>query len=245
MGENEVVIILPLFNEESRFQIEVFYSFFHKTQFSFCFVNDGSTDGTSDILHSILKNNENRIHLIDRKENKGKAESVREGCLLMSKTGRFKQIAFFDADFATPLSEIYPMLQIMQDKGVDMVIGSRFKRLGADIRRNKKRFLIGRVFATIASVLLGLAVYDTQCGAKVFDQRVVSDLYNEKFESSWLFDIEILFRLIDLRGEKDVKNRIVEYPLNAWREVAGSKLKMSDFLVLPWMLFRLYFIYKR
>jgi len=80
--------------------------------------------------------------------------------------------------------------------------------------------------------LLRLGVYDTQCGAKVF--RASDELRRvlaEPFRTAWLFDVEILARLIagDLRGTDAVARRLYELPLDEWRDVPGSKLTRAAY----------------
>jgi dolichyl-phosphate beta-glucosyltransferase len=82
------------------------------------------------------------------------------------------------------------------------------------------------------SQLLRLGVYDTQCGAKVF--RASNELRRalaEPFRTAWLFDVEILARLIaaDPRGTTAVARRLYELPLDEWRDVPGSKLTRTAY----------------
>ena len=69
--------------------------------------------------------------------------------------------------------------------------------MGTDIRRSAVRHYTGRLFATAGSLVLGVPVYDTQCGAKAF--RVTDALraaLAEPFVSRWAFDVEVLGRLL-------------------------------------------------
>jgi hypothetical protein len=84
------------------------------------------------------------------------------------------------------------------------------------------------VYASSASLALGLGVYDTQCGAKVFrNTAVMQGLFAEPFSANWSFDVELLMRMQALANAGSlpvIERSVVEYPLRVWRDVSGSKL---------------------
>jgi dolichyl-phosphate beta-glucosyltransferase len=130
-----------------------------------------------------------------------------------------------------------------------MVVGARVKLLGREIERRAARHYSGRVFATVASLLLNLPIYDTQCGAKLF--RASSELKGilaESFQSRWIFDVEIIARLIRSRritGGDPVEHSIYEVPLRQWMDVRGSKVRLSDFFTAGWDLLRIHWQHLR
>jgi hypothetical protein len=140
---------------------------------------------------------------------------------------------YWDADLATPLDEIPRFLSVLEDSpGFEVVFGARVQLLGRAIERSSTRHYAGRVFATLASLTLGIPVYDTQCGAKLFrNSSTTRALFAEPFCSNWVFDVEILARMLQgqTRGGPRVSDVIHELPLRSWTDVAGSKVSALDF----------------
>jgi dolichyl-phosphate beta-glucosyltransferase len=113
-------------------------------------------------------------------------------------------------------------------------MGSRVALLGRQIRRRWRRHMLGRAFATAASLVLKLPVYDTQCGAKLFRTTPATvEMFRRPFRTRWVFDVEILARIVksiaaDANSQAD--GAIYEYPLESWHDVQGSRLKSIDFV---------------
>lgn len=240
MIQPEVLVVVPCYNEEHRISLPSFQSFAAANpSFNFLFVDDGSSDQTRILLLDFCAQNPDQFGLLPLDMNGGKAEAVRRGFLK-----GFEQdpvyLAFWDADLATPLETLPHFLEVFNKrKGTDVLLGSRVKLLGRDIRRQAVRHYLGRIFATFASIVLNLGVYDTQCGAKMF--RVTPELkriFEKPFVSRWIFDVEIIKRLLVQQNGKP--NGIYEYPLLVWHDIKGSKLKPFDFLKAFMDLLRIY-----
>ncbi len=222
-------LIIPCYNEEERLDINTFMSYLATTPHILYFVNDGSTDGTLRLLEKLKNRFPDKIDIINLKNNSGKGEAVRQGVLgALPKDCIY--IGYLDADLATPLEEIDYLLTYFQDD-FKIVIGSRVKRLGANIHRNLFRHYLGRVFATFASIYLNIKVYDSQCGAKIFKKDVAEKLFSEPFVTNWLFDLELIFRC--KFENPDFKKEIIEVPLRTWQEKKNSKIKLIDFFTAP------------
>ncbi|MCU1321257.1 MAG: glycosyl transferase [Acidobacteriaceae bacterium] len=235
-------MVVPCYNEAARLRTDHFVEFLKSnSEVRFIFVNDGSSDGTLTILQTLAATDPERIIVLDQQPNAGKAEAVRAG-MLLGATGS-SVVGFWDADLATPLNALPELLhQLQRNPLLEMVFGARVRLLGRRIERRPMRHYLGRVFASVVSVMLQLPIYDTQCGAKLF--RVTPDLLQVldlPFESRWIFDVEIIARFLVLhRSDPDFgKRAIYESPLHQWEDVAGSKVKMSDFVTSFWELIRI------
>jgi hypothetical protein len=175
------------------------------------------------------------MDILDLPRNSGKAEAVRCGLLRALQAPGVLYAGFWDADLATPLNAVDDLLGILADNPhIEMVFGSRVKLLGRNIERRALRHYLGRVFATCASLVLMLPIYDTQCGAKLF--RVNPDLtmvLQEPFCSRWIFDVEIIARFLrlyaDEGAQRNLRDAIYEFPLQCWTDVPGSKVRSKDF----------------
>lgn len=240
----QTTIIIPCYNEADRLVPKLFIDFLKKhPSLMFLFVNDGSSDSTLELLRAMAAECE-RVRYLNLYPNTGKAEAVRLGMLLTIHKLESDYIGFWDADLATPLSEIDRFISIIKKGDCQMVTGLRLLRLGANIRRKPMRHYLGRIFATRASILLNLPVYDTQCGAKLYARSVVPALFKQPFVTKWLFDVELLARYVQYFGRESALANIHELPLLEWVDVGGSRLKMSDFIKAPLELWRIKRAYK-
>jgi dolichyl-phosphate beta-glucosyltransferase len=154
-------------------------------------------------------------------------------------------VGFWDADLAIPLAAIPRLAAVFEERSDTlMVFGSRVRMLGRQVERDPFRHYAGRLFATVVSLLLDVAVYDTQCGAKLFRScPAVGELFQDPFITRWIFDVEILARLKRRLGPEaweSLGDLVYEYPLESWQDVSGSKVKGQDFLHAPLDLIAIY-----
>lgn len=239
----KVCVVIPCFNEEKRFPVHYFLGCLNNNpEYFFCLVNDGSTDNTTILLESIKSYREERIMVLDLKVNVGKAEAVRMGVFKALEWNTFSYIAYFDADFSTPLSELQGFLSF--GNKYYFIVGSRIKHMGSIIERSNMEHYFGRAFSTLASNILHLPVYDTQCGAKLINAKIVPIIFKEPFISRWLFDIEIFARIITDFGYDKACQIIKEVPLSTWIEKGGSKIKPSYIFKIPFELLKIRLKYK-
>jgi len=235
-------IIVPCYNEASRGALTAFENAFTKNDaLHFCFVNDGSTDNTKTTLDTLVNNypNTTALHL---EKNQGKAEAIRQAILQVDTD--FDYVGYLDADLSTPLSELERLLSYTNSE-IDLVMGSRVKRIGAFVKRNPVRHIFGRILATIVNTfILKLPVYDTQCGAKIIATPLAKAIFERSFKSKWLFDVELLLRIKALYGKKKTLAKIVEVPLNIWHDKGDSRITFMDFVKVPLDVFRIYIHYR-
>jgi dolichyl-phosphate beta-glucosyltransferase len=243
------LVVIPAYNEALRFDSSAYETFGRQVESSssevgFLFVDDGSTDQTYAILTDFCASFPKYFAIHRLEKNVGKAEAVRRGMLKALDQGA-EVTGYLDADLATPLQAVESLYQeLTKNPAVILVMGSRVKLLGRDIERKAYRHYIGRVFATFASLTLDLAVYDTQCGAKLFRaSNELRSVFASKFMSRWIFDVEILARMTKEFGRLD--NLVIEYPLRKWHEIKGSKLRLRDFLKAALELYCIWMSYSK
>jgi glycosyltransferase involved in cell wall biosynthesis len=227
-------VVIPCYNEAERLDTKAFLAALAgEPNLTFLFVDDGCTDGTVQVLASIKAQNPNQVVILRLEHNSGKAEAVRRGMLKLI-DGGYENVGYWDADLATPLDAIRDFCGKLDHSDISLVMGSRVKLLGRRIVRNPLRHYVGRVFATCASLLLRIGVYDTQCGAKMFkNSAVLRKVFAKPFKVNWTFDVEMLARFPLVSGETtaQISSSWYEYPLKEWIDVKGSKVKPKDFLV--------------
>lgn len=217
-----VCIVVPCFNEAPRLDADAFRALSEQVD-QILFVDDGSTDRTRAVLQEIAGSSDGRIDVLSLDRNVGKAEAVRVGLLEAIERGS-TVVGYLDADLAAPTSEMVRLVEIAhQQPQRTAVLGSRVALLGHHVRRRPARHYLGRLYATAASVALGVPIYDTQCGAKVFRVgRPLQLALADPFHDRWSFDVELLGRILSDPAQS--ADPVIEVPLLAWSDVEGSSV---------------------
>lgn len=211
-------IIIPAYNEESRIgrTLEETFRFLDQQPYEseVLVVNDGSRDQTRHLVMDYQTRYGRRLQLLDNPGNRGKGYSVRSGML----KGAGELLIFFDADLATPLSEVGRVLEPIEAGRYDIVFGSRaLDRSLIGTRQSALRELIGRLGNIVQFIFTGLRFKDTQCGFKAFRRETARAIFPLQRIEGFGFDPEILF-IARRQGW-----RMLEMAVH-WNHVEGSKV---------------------
>ena len=178
-------------------------------------VNDGSTDGTGDVVReAFAEHTFQAARLFENFPNRGKGAAVRKGLLASTKAIG----TFFDADLSTPIEELPKIIQPIAAGGIDLAFGSRaIDRKLIGNRQPWRREQAGRVFNLIVRLATGLPFWDTQCGFKAFRMASCRPILEAARIDGFGFDVELLL-LAQRAGLK-----LEEIPVR-WNHCAGSKV---------------------
>ncbi|MBX3235380.1 MAG: glycosyltransferase family 2 protein [Nitrospiraceae bacterium] len=212
-------VIIPAFNEAERLpstlQRIVDYLDRRRTSYEIIVVDDGSKDGTSQLVAALTRENR-RIRLISSASNMGKGAAVRRG--MDAAKGDFR--LFADADGATPIEEL-ARLEAAINAGADLAIGSRAlasRDHAYTVRAGRYRSTLGSLFNLVVQRLGVTGLSDTQCGFKLFRRAIAQDLFSVSCVDGYAFDLELLYIAQQRRY------RIAEIPVN-WADQPGSKVR--------------------
>jgi glycosyltransferase involved in cell wall biosynthesis len=211
-----VSIVIPAFNEASRIgdSVQRIDAFLEKTSSltEVIIVDDGSTDGTSDVIRRVASS---KIRLIRNSTNHGKGYSVRHGVL----AAKGEWVLFSDADLSAPIDQLDKLLQVAMKEEADIVIGSRaVDRSYIEKHQSPFREFGGIFFNWMVRLVLGLKLQDTQCGFKLFHRKKTRRIFEKQTTNGFGFDPEILF----LADRQHLRIREVSV---RWSHSEGSKVK--------------------
>lgn len=235
----KIAIIIPCYNEEKRLKIQSLNLLLEETEADIFLANDGSSDGTLNIITQFSGENPGRCFVIDFSKNQGKANTIYKSVNEVIAMEKYEYVGYFDADFSTPVSEMKRMIASLNWETYSFLIGSRVLLLNTKIKRKWKRHIIGRSIVTFINLKFNLGIYDTQCGAKFFSIALARECFDKPFNTSWLFDIEIFIRL----KKKNLLYCGKEFPLKEWYDIDGSKLSWKTSFKILNELYRLFKTY--
>ena len=224
-----VSVIIPVYNEESTIK-EIVRRVQNTALVSeIIIVDDGSIDGTRDILTEL--DNEENLHILFHEKNQGKGAAVRSGINF----AHGDVLIIQDADLEYDPQEYPKLLKPIEDGLADVVYGSRF--LGGARRPILFwNMVANKILTFVTNILYNNILTDMETGYKVFKKNVIQDipLHSRRFDFEPEFTSKILKR----------KVRLFEVPINFnprdYDE--GKKTKAWDGVIAIWTLIKYRFV---
>ena len=222
-------IIIPVYNEKNTIRELVKRVQAMNMAYEILIVDDGSKDGTRDILAEL--DGKGKVRVILHEKNQGKGAAVRTG--IQSAKGDVMLIQ--DADLEYDPREYPNLLKPIEEDKADVVYGSRF--LGEPHRAILFWNMVANKLLTLmTNILYNNILTDMETGYKVFKRSAVEGItiHARRFDFEPEFTAKMLKRKI----------RIYEVPIsfNPRDYSEGKKIKISDAFVAVWTLIKYRFV---
>ncbi len=218
------LIIIPTYNESMNAPILIKRIFKHIPETSILVIDDGSPDGTADIVES-LQQEYSDLHLLKRSEKSGLGSAYRAGFAWGLERG-YNEMVEMDADMSHRVRDLAKMIEVKKVRPeTSLIIGSRWMKDGKTENWSKARELLSRTANLYVRFMLGMGVKDSTAGFRIYSADILRkiDLTAIKSEG-YSFQIEMT-RAVYRNG-----GSIVEVPIT-FREREQGVSKMSKKIV--------------
>jgi dolichol-phosphate mannosyltransferase len=218
------LIIIPTYNESMNVQVIIKRIFKHIPNSSILVIDDGSPDGTAEIVESLQKEFSN-LHILKRKEKSGLGSAYRLGFKWGLDHG-FIELVEMDADMSHRVRDLSKMIEAKKSAPeTSLIIGSRWTKGGRTENWSKARELLSRSANLYVRFMLGMGVKDSTAGFRIYSADVLRKINLSAIKSEgYSFQIEMTRAVYENAG------KIIEVPIT-FREREQGVSKMSKRIV--------------
>lgn len=223
------LIIIPTYNESANVSVIVQRIFKHIPNTEVLIIDDGSPDGTAQIVES-LQSNFSGLHLLKRAKKSGLGSAYRTGFAWGLERG-FDEIVEMDADLSHRVRDLSKMIAKKESvPQAALIIGSRWIKGGETENWSFPREVLSRTANLYVRIMLGMGVKDSTAGFRLYSAAILAKIDLDSIKSEgYSFQIEMTRAVHKLGGT------IIEIPIT-FRERQEGVSKMSKKIVREAML---------
>lgn len=191
---SERLVIIPTYNERENIEKMVHTVFSLDIPFDVLIVDDGSPDGTANIVKRLQEHYSGNLHLVERSGKLGLGTAYVHGFKWALERG-FDFIFEMDCDFSHDPKDLVRLYEACIDEKADLVIGSRYKSGVNVVNWPMGRVLMSYYASVYVRFITGMDIRDTTAGFKCYHAKVLQtlDIDNISFKG-YAFQIEMKFR---------------------------------------------------
>lgn len=190
---SDSVVMIPTYNEKENIEniIRVVFNLEHK--FDILVIDDGSPDGTADIVKGLQKEFKERLHILERTAKQGLGRAYIAGFeWALART--YEYIFEMDADFSHNPNDLLKLYAACHADGADLAIGSRYVSGVNVVNWPMGRVLMSYFASKYVRIVTGLPVADTTAGFVCYRRSVLETMELDKIKFvGYAFQIEMKF----------------------------------------------------
>lgn len=190
----ETLVIIPTYNEANNISELIRQVLNQDDNIDLLIVDDGSPDGTADLVQEAQNKFGERLHLIERSGKLGLGTAYVEG-FKYGLDREYSYICEMDADFSHNPEDLPKLIAEVKAGNADVAIGSRYAKGISIINWPLSRLILSYGANLYARFVTGLPIFDTTAGFKCIHRKVLEGISVDKIRSNgYAFQIELHFR---------------------------------------------------
>ena len=187
------LIIIPTYNEKENIEKIILKVFSLDIDFDILIVDDGSPDGTADIVKKIQKSYSKNLHIVERTGKLGLGTAYIYGFKWALKNN-YDYIFEMDADFSHDPDDLIRLYKACHEEKGDVAIGSRYIKGVNIVNWPMSRLLMSFFASKYVKIITGMPVQDSTAGFKCYKRSVLEKINLEKIQFvGYAFQIEMKF----------------------------------------------------
>jgi dolichol-phosphate mannosyltransferase len=187
------LVIIPTYNEKENIEKIVRKVFSLPGNFHLLIVDDGSPDGTADIVKNLQKEFPEQLNIMERKGKQGLGTAYIAGFKWALENG-YEYIFEMDADFSHNPDDLIRLFEACQN-GADVAVGSRYVRGGKVVNWPWERIFISKGGALYTQMITWMSVKDPTAGFVCYRRRVLATIPLDHVQFiGYAFQIEMKYR---------------------------------------------------